>query len=859
MDTPLNAIGSATITVNLQDNGGTANGGIDTSISHTFTISINFVNQAPSFTLSTNSNVFENAGSTSIPNFATSILAGPPNESGQVLAFTLTSNSNTALFSVQPAISAAGTLTFTPATNTIGSATLFAFVKDNGGVANGGVDTSLSQSFTINVNFRNQAPTFSLVPNVAVPQNSGPATIPNVATAISPGPANESGQTVQFNIVGNSNSALIASGPALDSAGTLTFTPATGAAGLATITVTLQDNGGTANGGQDTSVQHTFNIAIGPVNTPPSFTINPNVATGFENAPYLNPIFVTNISPGLNAFESSQAITFTITTNSNPALFAIAPQIFRTGLSSNANLGFVPALNQTGSAVISVQAQDNGGTTLGGIDTSPIQTFTIVIAPVNQQPTFTLAKPTVIVGINSPAVTVNGVVTNVLAGPPNESFQALAFTLTSNSNAALFAVQPTLTTNGNLSFTPTPNVYGVAVLKVLLMDNGGTANGGIDTSAPQFLTIVVAGAPVAANGSISVASNATGSGTLTGSDSLNSPPLALTFSIVTNGNLGTATITDPTTGAFTYKPKPGASGLDLILFQCSNGYVASNLATEFIFITNPTINSPFATPNPATIATHADGTYAAVTFTAMATDTINAQSLTYLWDFGDGAFGSGSSIVHHYMSAGIYAVKVTATNGAGQAVSSTLSVTVYAGVFGTGPDSDNDGFSDTLETAYGTNPNLAISHPPGDPAAPLKLNVQKLDIALAFGKTNHDSITLQVLTPFPTNIAFQGQRIAVDVGGNVVAFTLDQKLRAKTAVGSIAFSIDRKFKVFRFVLALKKGTFSTSLAGYGLVSTATKKTSVTVPLTVLFGGEGFVALQPLTFQAHAKTGRAKVP
>ncbi|MBF0349140.1 MAG: tandem-95 repeat protein [Magnetococcales bacterium] len=45
----------------------------------------------------------------------------------------------------------------------------------------------------------------------------------------------------------------------------------------------------------------------------------------------------------------------------------------------------------------------------------------------------------------------------------------------------------------------------------------------------------------------------------------------LTFRIVTNGEKGTATITDPRTGAFTYQPKPGFVGPDTFTFVINDG------------------------------------------------------------------------------------------------------------------------------------------------------------------------------------------------------------------------------------------------------------------------------------------------
>ncbi|MFO1349402.1 MAG: Ig-like domain-containing protein [Gammaproteobacteria bacterium] len=70
---------------------------------------------------------------------------------GQTLSFQITANSNAALFAVAPAVNPTGTLSYTPAANANGTATLSLVIKDNGGTANGGVDTSAAQSFTITV------------------------------------------------------------------------------------------------------------------------------------------------------------------------------------------------------------------------------------------------------------------------------------------------------------------------------------------------------------------------------------------------------------------------------------------------------------------------------------------------------------------------------------------------------------------------------------------------------------------------------------------------------------------------------------------------------------------------------------
>src|SRR5207249_2799445 len=54
-----------------------------------------------------------------------------------------------------------------------------------------------------------------------------------------------------------------------------------------------------------------------------------------------------------------------------------------------------------------------------------------------------------------------------------------------------FSIGPLLNSNGSLTFTPNPNASGSSVVTIVLKDNGGTANGGVDTSAEQTFTITI--------------------------------------------------------------------------------------------------------------------------------------------------------------------------------------------------------------------------------------------------------------------------------------------------------------------------------------------------------------------------------
>jgi hypothetical protein len=122
-----------------------------------FAVIVNAVNDAPTFVKGSNQTLDEDAPSQSLTGWASSIAKGPANEAAQTIDF-IVSNDNRGLFSSQPAVADNGTLTFTPAANANGEATVSVKLNDNGGVANGGVDASATQSFTISVNAVNDAP-----------------------------------------------------------------------------------------------------------------------------------------------------------------------------------------------------------------------------------------------------------------------------------------------------------------------------------------------------------------------------------------------------------------------------------------------------------------------------------------------------------------------------------------------------------------------------------------------------------------------------------------------------------------------------------------------------------------------------
>lgn len=156
-----------------------------------------------------------------------------------------------------------GAYQFQPTANFNGTASFQFYVRDERSASN-------TSTITITVTAVNDAPLFAKGGDVTVLEDSGAYSQLHWATAISAGPGDEVGQTVHFNVTANSNPSLFASGPTIAADGSLSFTPALHAWGSANITITAQDDGGTANGGIDTSASQAFAITISHVDIPPT-------------------------------------------------------------------------------------------------------------------------------------------------------------------------------------------------------------------------------------------------------------------------------------------------------------------------------------------------------------------------------------------------------------------------------------------------------------------------------------------------------------------------------------------------------------------------------------------------------------
>ena len=155
-----------------------------------------------------------------------------------------------------------GNITYTPAANYSGGDSYMYKITD-------AAEVTSTATVTMTVTWVNQQPTLH-VSIVNIAQDAGAQSVS--LTGISAGP-NDPTQTLTVTVLSNDNPTLIllplvpVSYISPNATGTLNFTPATGQSGTANITVQVQDNGLTANGGHDTTTQ-TFTITVN-ANQPP--------------------------------------------------------------------------------------------------------------------------------------------------------------------------------------------------------------------------------------------------------------------------------------------------------------------------------------------------------------------------------------------------------------------------------------------------------------------------------------------------------------------------------------------------------------------------------------------------------------
>ena len=301
----------------------------------------------------------------------------------------------------------------------------------------------------------------------------------------------------------------------------MSFIPAQDYFGPASVTITTNDLGGftgpptpPAAPQIDTDI---IAIDVTPVNDAPSFTLpQASIAATEDEGARTVPGFMTNAVAGppneTEAITARFSWTVSGAWSGVPAsFFSVAPAISLNPLNpaTYGQLTFTTAKDVNGTATVEVWLND------GNLN-STRQTFTIVVAAVNDAPIYTLNPPVSIVSgevrlsSDEDAVMQSSIVFATYAPGPatalDEVTQTISWSVlnvtTVSGNLAFVVPTPQVTSTGVFRYLSAPDTAGISTLQVVLVDNGGTTPG-TDSSTPQPVRITVNqinDAPVAVTG-----------------------------------------------------------------------------------------------------------------------------------------------------------------------------------------------------------------------------------------------------------------------------------------------------------------------------------------------------------------------
>lgn len=482
--------GALELLVKLTDSGGTENGGVD-SKQVSVAITVDRYAGEPTLVHMSTVTLRRNSALHSVPNFATNIAGGTSGSTTQQLVFDATAL-DPAMFDAGPTVAPSGTssaiFSARPAPHVYGrtSVTLRVTNTDTG--------KSALFDFEVDITFVNQAPSFDVVPSVTVPQGGHNLAV-QVATNISVG-INEASQLFSFALSCSSTTGarLFSNNPIIDALGILRLSTETHATGTAECTATMRDTGGVSNGGADTSTARHFTVTVVRVNHAPAFSVATSRVSMLENGPVLRVGgWARDISAGAGDEALGQQLTFHVACASNSVLVSV-PSVD----SASGDLVVEARPNTYGEVACSVTLHDSGAGDPPNVNSSTATSLEIAVLHVNQPPTFLIANRTISVVARAQRFEFGALLTAVSPGPPNEAAQTTRVVVTTVLGEHNFAGQPELRADGTLVFTTAMSSglpSGVAKTSICVIDSGGTANGGRDTTC-ESITVSVTRVPL---------------------------------------------------------------------------------------------------------------------------------------------------------------------------------------------------------------------------------------------------------------------------------------------------------------------------------------------------------------------------
>lgn len=309
-------------------------------------------------------------------------------------------------------------------------------------------------------------PTFELLGDLEVLQAAGEQTVSNFAYNFS----DVDGQTLDSYQISTNNDSIFSVEPSIDIDGTLTFTGDPSATGTARVSVRAIDNPDDAEYGISDAV--TFNITITEASKP-TFNISGDVTVLQGDGAQTVSGFANNF-----ADADGQSLDYYTVTNDNNDLFSTQPSV-----NTDGTLSFTAEDTSWGSTTVSVYATDNADDPANG--TSDPVTFTLTVTEATP-PTFELAGD-VTVDEDAGAQSVSHFASHF--DDNDGDVQGLVEYQVTNNNSTLFLVEPSIDTNGTLTFTSADNTSGSATVSVVAVDDANIGSNGISDTHTFILTV----------------------------------------------------------------------------------------------------------------------------------------------------------------------------------------------------------------------------------------------------------------------------------------------------------------------------------------------------------------------------------
>ncbi len=691
----------------------------------------------------------------------------------------------------------------------------------------------------------NDQPTFTKGPDQAVKDVDGGKTL-SWASGIAPGPVEEAGEGIVFTTTNNNNS-IFSIQPAVATDGTLTYAPLKFASGLATVTVTLKDTGGTANGGVDTNTQ-TFTINVSTDST--TYLVNTP-----SDAPVAGKV---SLREALNQALAGDRIIF------DPGVFAVNNPTDQNKIKPATQLPTLDdgnVLVDASNVKVIIDGSVITGEGCGLLVTSSnntIQGFTIL----------DFAEAGLCVR--------GGAQNNTIGGDRNvgggDNGQGLRISRNGNIGLEISGAGTSDNTVKGcwIGVSASGDAAEANETGVVIKDGatGNTIGGGTTTGEVNVVSgnadegIAVFGEGT--NGNL-IMGNLIGSGAGASIAKSGSRKL-LNFIPIGNGKSGIGF------SEGTKDNKVGGKNANEPNVIADNGKLASStesghgvsvreagtqrnaVRNNAIFLNelggiqnlrggNNEIEPPKKTGAADKGVSPSDATKRSATISGTTTAGANSEVDLFNDDADQGEEYLGTATV---LGDGSWAttVDLDPNKNLTATVTSVAGDTSVFANFGkaleSSQDTDGDGFPDNIETAAGTDPNNAADTPFGGTAAPsltpLSTVKLKLLVKLNFKLAGKDGIKLLAPIPVPAGFLPDGKQVIVNVGGVVRAYLLNSKGKSPKGNDFAKVAASKKVRdtggIGKFQFTLKLGSLGSSFVEEGMSNTDTGKVGVNVLIPV---------------------------